>query len=84
MTAADQVAVSGVLEGGAVVSVHFRGGMSRATNGTDGDLVRTGSWGHLQFGQVTVDGAQGEGTAPKELMVPSSYSSLAQLAAASS
>jgi predicted dehydrogenase len=53
MTAADQVAVRGVLESGAVASVHFRGGMSRATNfhweinGTDGDLVLTGGSGHL-------------------------------------
>src|SRR3954452_14261238 len=32
MTAPDQIAVSGVLESGAVASVHFRGGRSRATN----------------------------------------------------
>jgi predicted dehydrogenase len=44
-TAEDQVAVIGVLEGGAVAAVHVRGGTSRATdfhweiNGTDGDLV---------------------------------------------
>jgi predicted dehydrogenase len=85
MTAADQIAVSGVLESGAVASVHFRGGRSRATNfhweinGTDGDLLLTGGSGHLQFGQVTVYGAQREDTAPTELPVPTSYSSLAQL-----
>jgi predicted dehydrogenase len=82
MSAADQIAVSGVLEGGAVASVHFRGGMSRATNfhweinGTDGDLLLTGSSGHLQFGQVTIYGAQGKATSPTELRVPASYSSL--------
>ena len=87
MTAPDQVAVSGVLEGGAVASVHFRGGVSRATNlhweinGTDGDLLVAGGSGHLQFGQVTVHGAQGKDTEPKELPVPSSYSSSARLPA---
>jgi predicted dehydrogenase len=83
MTAADQVAVNGVLEGGTVVSVHFRGGVSRATNlhweinGTDGDLLVTGGSGHVQFGQVTVHGARGTDTALTELPVPASYSSLA-------
>jgi predicted dehydrogenase len=84
MTAADQIAVSGVLENEAVASIHFRGGISRATNfhweinGIDGDLLLTGGSGHLQFGQVTLYGAQGKGTAPQELPVPSSYSSLAR------
>jgi predicted dehydrogenase len=79
------VAVSGVLEGGAVVSVHFRGGVSRATNlhweinGTDGDLLVTGGSGHMQFGQVTVHGAQRDGSALEELPVPPSYSSLDQI-----
>jgi predicted dehydrogenase len=85
MTAADQIAVSGVLENGAVAAVHFRGGLSRATNfhweinGTDGDLLLTGASGHLQFGQVTLSGAQGKDATPKELPVPASYSSLAGL-----
>jgi predicted dehydrogenase len=85
MTAPDQIAVSGVLESGAVASVHFRGGRSRATNfhweinGTDGDLLLTGASGHLQFGQVTVYGARRDDIAPTELPVPASYSSLAQL-----
>src|SRR5438477_5149563 len=44
MTAADQIAVSGLLECGAAFSNHYRGGVSRGTNflweinGTDGDL----------------------------------------------
>src|SRR5207253_2273859 len=43
MAADDQVAVSGLLEGGAAFSIHYRGGTSRATSllweiaGTDGD-----------------------------------------------
>ncbi|MCW2903619.1 MAG: oxidoreductase domain protein [Streptosporangiaceae bacterium] len=85
MTAADQIAVGGVLEGGAVASVHFRGGRSRATNfhweinGTDGDLLITGGSGHLQFGQAFVHGAHGDDTAPTELPVPASYSALPRL-----
>jgi predicted dehydrogenase len=56
--------------------------MSRATNfhweinGTDGDLLLTGGSGHLQFGQVTVHGAQGKDIPPNELPVPAAYSSL--------
>src|SRR4249920_3165965 len=44
MTSHDQVSVSGLLDGGAALSVHYRGGMSRGTNllweinGTQGDL----------------------------------------------
>jgi predicted dehydrogenase len=85
MTAPDQVAVSAVLEGGAVAAVHFRGGRSRATNlhweinGTDGDLLITGGSGHVQFGQVTVRGVQHNGAALTELPVPASYSSLAHI-----
>lgn len=79
MTAEDQVAVTGVLEGGAVAAVHFRGGLSRGTNfqweinGTDGDLVITGGSGQLQFGQVTLHGAQGRDTTLSELPVPARY-----------
>ncbi|MFH9424135.1 Gfo/Idh/MocA family protein [Streptomyces sp. NPDC017529] len=86
MTVEDQIAVSGVLEGGAVASLHFRGGLSRATNfhweinGTAGDLLVTGDSGHLQFGQVAVHGARGEDTALAELPVPAAYSTLPALA----
>src|SRR5205814_3449991 len=43
MTAADQIGVDGLLQGGAAFSIHYRGGVSRGTNflweinGTDGD-----------------------------------------------
>ncbi|MEV4344566.1 Gfo/Idh/MocA family oxidoreductase [Actinoplanes sp. NPDC049596] len=76
---ADQVAVSGVLETGAVAALHYRGGSSRATNlrweinGTDGDLVVTGGSGHLQMGQAVLHGARGKDTALAELAVPSRY-----------
>src|SRR5439155_20604600 len=44
MNADDQVVVTGLLEGGAALSIHYRGGVSRGTNllweinGTEGDL----------------------------------------------
>src|SRR5437868_9633393 len=47
MIADDQVAVSGLLEGGAAFSIHYRGGVSRGTNllweinGSEGDLQLT-------------------------------------------
>src|SRR6266705_1960607 len=52
MHAEDQVCVAGLLEGGAALAIHYRGGRSRGTNllweinGTEGDL------------QVTADGGQ--------------------------
>lgn len=85
MTVEDQIAVNGTLEGGAVASVHFRGGLSRGINfhweinGTDGDLVITGPTGHLQFGQVSVHGAQGRNRSITELPIPSSYERVPQL-----
>ncbi|MFD7663711.1 Gfo/Idh/MocA family protein [Streptomyces sp. NPDC059788] len=86
MDVPDQIAVGGVLESGAVASIHFRGGLSRATNfhweinGTAGDLLITGASGHLQFGQVTVHGARGADTALAELPVPAAYATLPALA----
>jgi len=47
MNADDQVCVTGLLEGGAALSIHYRGGSSRGTNlfweinGTEGDLQVT-------------------------------------------
>ncbi|MBW5420838.1 gfo/Idh/MocA family oxidoreductase [Streptomyces sp. BG9H] len=76
MTAADQIAVSGRLASGAVVSAHFRSGLSRGTdfhweiNGTEGDLVVTGDSGHLQQAAVTVRGGRGAEKALTELPVP--------------
>src|SRR5438067_7782526 len=47
MTAEDQIAIHGILDGGAAFSIHYRGGVSRGTNflweinGTEGDLQIT-------------------------------------------
>ncbi|MFJ8001291.1 Gfo/Idh/MocA family protein [Streptomyces sp. NPDC096310] len=79
MTAADQVAVTGILESGAVASLHYRGGSPRGTNfhweinGTDGDLVVTAPSGHLQLAPATLRGARGTDTRLSEHTVPASY-----------
>lgn len=86
MTTDDQIAVSGVLESGAVASMHFRGGESRAGNlqweisGTDGDLLVTGELGTVDFGQVTIRGAPGAETDLAELPVPDQYNLVPELA----
>lgn len=76
----DQVVLSGRLSGGAVASVHFRGGIPRATtflweiNGTEGDLVVTlDSPPIVQFARATIRGGRGEETTVAELPVPSRY-----------
>lgn len=78
-TSPDQVAVNGVLQGGAVASLHFRGGQSRGTNllweinGTDGDLLITGAGGHVQMLELTLHGGQGEDSALAPLAIPDEY-----------
>src|SRR5205085_10150655 len=55
MTADDQVCVTGLLDGGAPFSIHYRGGFSRGTNllweinGTEGDLQLTAAGGQAQI-----------------------------------
>src|SRR5213594_515902 len=55
MNADDQVLVSGLLEGGAALSIHYRGGVSRGTNllweinGIEGDLQLTAAGGQAQI-----------------------------------
>jgi len=56
VTAPDQVLVSGLLESGAPISIHYRGGASRdpvgllwEINGTKGDIRLTAPSGHLQM-----------------------------------
>lgn len=78
MTAEDQIAVTGVLESGAVASIHFRGGMCAGTNllweinGTRGDLRLTGNSGHLQLAETELFGSQ-DGAAMAPLPVPDRY-----------
>src|SRR5437660_951663 len=62
MNADDQVLVSGLLRGGAALSIHYRGGVSRGTNllweinGTEDDLQLTAGGGHAQIVAITVRG----------------------------
>jgi len=79
MTAEDQVTVTGLLEGGAAFSIHYRGGQSRGTNllweinGTEGDLQLTAAGGQLQIFEMTLRGAKGTQSALEALSVPQQY-----------
>lgn len=86
MAADDQVLVSGVLEGGATFSAHYRGGASRGTNllweinGTRGDLQLTATGGHAQLFELTV--RRGTGVGLEDLPVPPTYRSVAPIGVA--
>jgi predicted dehydrogenase len=79
MTAADQVCVTGLLEGGAALSIHYRGGHSRGTNllweinGTDGDLQLTAAGGQAQIFEMTLRGGKGREASLEVLPVPERY-----------
>jgi predicted dehydrogenase len=81
MSAPDQVLVSGILASGAPLSIHYRGGMARETegllweiNGTAGDIRVTGSGsrGHAQLVQLSLTGARGDEKAFRPIEVPAS------------
>src|SRR5207244_3055742 len=79
MAADDQVCVSGLLEGGAAFSIHYRGGVSRGTNmlweinGTEGDLQLTADGGQAQIFELTVRGGKGAQSSLEVLPVPEQY-----------
>jgi len=79
MKADDQVCVTGLLEGGAAVSIHYRGGRSRGTNllweinGTEGDLQVTADGGQAQIFELTVRGGNGAQSSLEVLPVPPRY-----------
>jgi predicted dehydrogenase len=79
MTAHDQVLVSGLLESGAPVSIHYRGGEARGVglvweiNGSDGDLCISGPSGHTQMVQLALTGGRGGERVLRPLEVPASY-----------
>src|SRR5213594_584602 len=79
MTADDQVAVSGLLEGGAAFSIHYRGGTSRGTNllweinGTQGDLQLTATGGQAQIWELDIRGGNGAQSSLEILPVPEQY-----------
>src|SRR5437667_1001093 len=79
MAADDQVAVSGLLEGGAAFSIHYRGGVSRGTNllweinGSEGDLQLTATGGQAQIWELDVRGGKGAQSSLELLPVPDQY-----------
>ncbi len=79
MHADDQVAVAGLLEGGAAFAIHYRGGRSRGTNflweinGTEGDLQVTADGGQAQIFELTVRGGKGPQSSLEVLPVPPQY-----------
>src|SRR5207237_5801802 len=79
MTADDQVGVTGLLEGGAAFSMHYRGGHSRGTNllweinGTEGDLQLTAAGGQAQIFELTLRGGRGAQPSLEALSVPERY-----------
>jgi predicted dehydrogenase len=79
MTADDQVCVTGLLEDGAALSIHYRGGRSRGTNllweinGTEGDLQLTADGGQAQIFELTVRGGRGAQSSLEVLPVPEQY-----------
>ncbi|MEU7305180.1 Gfo/Idh/MocA family oxidoreductase [Streptomyces sp. NPDC007206] len=78
VTAPDQVAVTAALRSGAVASVFYRGGRSRAgglrweINGTSGDLLLTSASadGNIQSTELTLAGGNGTATEVSPLTVP--------------
>lgn len=84
MTAEDQIAVSGTLANGAVLSAHYRGGtlsgpgFSLTIDGTDGTLEAT-SPSHPNVNPVTVRGKRGAGR-PEALTLPDGYDAFPELA----
>lgn len=77
MTAEDQIAISGTVAGGAILSVHHRGG---AASGAGFSLIIDGTEGRLEItaaefphiGPVTVCGTRSGGR-PTKVTLPSGY-----------
>ncbi len=80
LTSPDQLAICGILDGGAVVSFQIRGGMARGieflleVHGTEGDLVAASTTGgSMQRQELSLHGAQGNGSKLAELPIPAKY-----------
>ena len=80
LTSPDQLAVSGIVGDGAVVSFQIRGGMARGTkflfeiHGDAGDLVLAATARtSMQRQELTVHGARGKGGALAALPIPAKY-----------
>ena len=77
----DNVALHGVLEGGAVCSVHLRAGITGGTvllweiKGSEGDLTITGRHGNVQYGELVVSGSR-HGAPYERIELPRVYTEL--------
>ncbi|MEU7630806.1 Gfo/Idh/MocA family oxidoreductase [Nocardia sp. NPDC049220] len=84
VTAPDQIAITAGLRSGAVASVFYRGGLSRAgdlrweVNGTDGDLLVSSPLpnGNLQAIELVLAGANGAATRVVPIDTPDRYPEL--------
>jgi predicted dehydrogenase len=78
-TSPDQAAIQGTLQSGAVASIVFRGGASRAANlrwditGSKGDLLVTSSVGNIQVADLAIQGGRGAEPSVRPLVIPASY-----------
>jgi predicted dehydrogenase len=78
-TSPDQAAIQGTLQSGAVASIVFRGGESRACNlrwdisGSKGDLVVTSSFGNIQVADLAIAGGRGAERSVRPLVIPPAY-----------
>ncbi|MDR7134388.1 putative dehydrogenase [Lysobacter niastensis] len=85
LSVADQIQVAGRLTNGAVVTAHFRGGLSRGTNfhveinGSQGDLILASPVGYVGIGGTRVMGARLAETL-HELEIPDAYNLYPQVA----
>ena len=80
VTAPDQLAVTGIVGDGALVSFQIRGGMARGTeflfeiHGEDGDLVLASTTGgSMQRQELSLHGAQGKDAKLQPLPIPAKY-----------
>lgn len=75
----DQVVVTGTLEGGAMATVHYRGGTSRGTNfaweinGTKGDVRLEAAGGHAQMFELSLSGGFGKDKQLRPLEIPDRF-----------
>lgn len=76
VTAPDQVSVCGRLQNGALASIHYRGGLSRAgdlywqINGSKGDLSFSANMGNIQTADLQLLGGTNEQQAVAPIRVP--------------